>query len=174
MNMTNPWKKLRALVFAMACTLVCGSTTLAARVDARAVVVRATSATSAQEVRPRFIAPRSRGERLPHASAESFRSAVYLPPAPLAKRAGKGVAKDAAVDAFAPPGPADLGENDDVVLTPAIRSLSDSLGHNPVQIYNWVRDHVAFTPTWGSIQGADATLQTRRGNAYDTASLLVA
>ncbi|MBA8888344.1 RHS repeat-associated protein [Dokdonella fugitiva] len=176
MKNTSRWTMVRpvaTMAFAAACTLLGASTTLVVPPDALAATAPAAQAAPAP-ARSRFVVPQDRGERLPHASAESFRSATYLPPAPPAKRAGKGVAKDAAVDAFVPPGPADLGENDDVVLTPAIRSLADSLGHNPVQIYNWVRDHVAFTPTWGSIQGADATLQTRRGNAYDTASLLVA
>jgi RHS repeat-associated protein len=176
MKNTSRWTMVRpvaTMAFAAACTLLGASTTLVVPPDALAATAPAAQAAPAP-ARSRFVVPQGRGERLPHASAESFRSATYLPPAPLAKRAGKGVAKDAAADAFAPPGPADLGENDDVVLTPAIRSLADSLGHNPVQVYNWVRDHVAFTPTWGSIQGADATLQTRRGNAYDTASLLVA
>jgi len=181
MSKSNRWTGMQPFAlaaFVMACTVASASSPLtpsrAVPAAQPAPTASADRGVSAQPTRPRFVVPQGRGERLPHASAESFRSATYLPPAPPAKRAGKGVAKDAAVDAFAPPGPADLGENDDVVLTPAIRSLADSLGHNPVQIYNWVRDHVAFTPTWGSIQGADATLQTRRGNAYDTASLLVA
>jgi hypothetical protein len=47
------------------------------------------------------------------------------------------------------------------------------LGHDPVQIYNWVRNNIEFVPTWGSIQGAQMTMETRQGNAMDTASLLI-
>lgn len=49
-----------------------------------------------------------------------------------------------------------------------------SLNNNPVQISNWVHDNIEFVPTYGSIQGAHMTLQTKRGNAFDTASLLIA
>jgi len=42
-----------------------------------------------------------------------------------------------------------------------------------VQIYNWVRNNIEYLPTYGSIQGADMTLQTKRGNSFDTASLLI-
>ena len=67
----------------------------------------------------------------------------------------------------------DLAATEDIVLTPAIRALAASLNNNPVQIYNWVRNNIEYLPTYGSIQGADMTLQTKRGNSFDTASLLI-
>ena len=67
----------------------------------------------------------------------------------------------------------DLAATEDIVLTPAIKALATSLNNNPVQIYNWVRNNIEFLPTYGSIQGADMTLQTKRGNSFDTASLLI-
>jgi hypothetical protein len=42
-----------------------------------------------------------------------------------------------------------------------------------LQIYNWVRNNIEFVPTWGSIQGAQMTMETGQGNAMDTASLLI-
>ncbi len=74
----------------------------------------------------------------------------------------------------ATPVPADTAPTEDVQITPAIRSLAASLNNNPVQIYNWVRNNVQFIPSYGSIQGSDLTLQTKRGNSFDTASLLIA
>jgi len=74
----------------------------------------------------------------------------------------------------ATPTAADLAATEDIVLTPAIKALAASLNNNPVQIYNWVRNNIEYLPTYGSIQGADLTLQTRRGNDMDTASLLIA
>lgn len=59
-------------------------------------------------------------------------------------------------------------------FTPEIRQLADSLGKNPVKIFNWVRNNIDFVPTWGSIQGAELCLENRAGNAFDTASLLIA
>ncbi len=79
-------------------------------------------------------------------------------------------------DAILPATPqaADLAETPDVQLTPDIRALAASLGNNPVAIYNWVRNNVRYTVGYGAMQGAANTLRARQGNAFDTASLLVA
>ena len=68
----------------------------------------------------------------------------------------------------------DLAETIDVQLTDAIRAKAQELNNNPVEIYNWVRNTIEFLPTYGSIQGADYTLQMLSGNPFDTASLLIA
>lgn len=72
------------------------------------------------------------------------------------------------------PTTADLAETDEVQLTPGIRAKATELGNNPVNIYNWVRNNVDFAPTNGAIQSAQDTLDKKRGNATDTASLLIA
>ncbi|HYU70992.1 MAG TPA: transglutaminase-like domain-containing protein [Burkholderiales bacterium] len=72
------------------------------------------------------------------------------------------------------PMPADTAPTEDVQITQAIRDLATSLGNNPVKIHNWVRNNIQFVPSYGSIQGSDMTLQTKRGNSFDTASLLIA
>jgi len=69
---------------------------------------------------------------------------------------------------------ADTAPTEDVQITQAIKDLAISLGSKPVPIYNWVRNNIQFIPSYGSIQGSDMTLQTKRGNAFDTASLLIA
>ena len=74
----------------------------------------------------------------------------------------------------APPTSADLAETIEVKFTPQIKALADSLNKNPVKIYNWVRNNIEFVPTWGSIQGAQLCMENRAGNAFDTASLLIA
>ena len=76
--------------------------------------------------------------------------------------------------ASAPPTPADLAETIEVKFTPEIRQLADSLGRNPVKLFNWVRNNIEFIPTWGSIQGAQLCMENHAGNAFDTASLLIA
>lgn len=73
-----------------------------------------------------------------------------------------------------PPGPAELAPTIDVELTPEIIALAQQLGGSPVAIRNWVYNNVEFTPTFGSAQGAALTLLNRRGNAHDTASLMIA
>jgi transglutaminase-like putative cysteine protease len=77
-------------------------------------------------------------------------------------------------NAIAQPTAADLAETIDVQLTPEIRAKALELGNNPVKIYEWVRNNIEFVPTWGSIQGAQMTMLTKQGNAFDTASLLIA
>jgi hypothetical protein len=72
------------------------------------------------------------------------------------------------------PTAADLAETIEVQLTPEIRAKALELGNNPVKIYEWVKNNIEFVPTWGSIQGANMTLLTRQGNAFDTSSLLIA
>jgi len=61
-----------------------------------------------------------------------------------------------------------------VQLTPAIKAKAAELNYSPVKIYNWVRNNVEYVPTYGSIQGADLCLQTKQGNDFDIASLLIA
>ena len=77
----------------------------------------------------------------------------------------------AAADA---PTSADLAQTIEVQFTTAIANKAAELGHDPVRIYEWVRNNVEFAPTYGSIQGADYCMQTMQCNAFDTASLLIA
>ena len=72
------------------------------------------------------------------------------------------------------PTPEDLAETVDVQITNEIRTLATQLNHNPVEIYNWVYNHIEFMPTYGSIQGSQMTLENQKGNAFDTSSLLIA
>jgi transglutaminase-like putative cysteine protease len=103
-----------------------------------------------------------------------------LPTAQLRKE-GIRVSQPVEVDAqlarealVAAPAAEDLAPTEDVQLTPEIQALAASLGNNPVRIYNWVRNNIRWLPTHGSIQGSHVTLLTKRGNAFDTSSLLIA
>lgn len=72
------------------------------------------------------------------------------------------------------PDATDLAETPDIQLTDAIKAKALALNNDPLEIYNWVRNNIEFIPSYGSIQGADYTLQHGKGNAFDTASLLIA
>ena len=72
------------------------------------------------------------------------------------------------------PGPEFLAATEDVQLTPEVDALAASLGDDPVRILEWVRNNIDFHPTYGSLQGSQLTLDSRRGNATDISSLLVA
>jgi hypothetical protein len=85
-----------------------------------------------------------------------------------------GLLTSTVVSATIPPTSADLAETVEVRFTAAIANKAADLGHNPLNIYNWVRNNVDFVPTYGSIQGADYCLQTLECNAFDTSSLLIA
>ncbi len=76
--------------------------------------------------------------------------------------------------AFNLPTDADLQPTMDAQITPEIQALADQLNNNVVEIYTWVHNNIRFIPSYGSIQGAQMTLETKRGNAMDTASLTIA
>jgi len=73
-----------------------------------------------------------------------------------------------------PPTADDLAATEDVQITPEIEALAASLQRQPLQIYQWVRNNIEFVPTYGSVQGSQMTLDAKRGNAFDIASLLIA
>jgi len=72
------------------------------------------------------------------------------------------------------PTAADLAPTEDVQITQEIRDLAVELNNDPVKIYEYVRNTIDFEPTWGSIKGSVLTLWEKSGNAFDTASLLIA
>ncbi|MCP4697784.1 MAG: hypothetical protein GY862_13170, partial [Gammaproteobacteria bacterium] len=71
------------------------------------------------------------------------------------------------------PGPEYLASEAEVQITPEIKALAKSLSNNPIFIYNWAHDNLEFIATYGSVQGSQMTLDSRRGNAFDTASVLI-
>ncbi|MCP4698815.1 MAG: hypothetical protein GY862_18485, partial [Gammaproteobacteria bacterium] len=71
------------------------------------------------------------------------------------------------------PSPEYLASEAEVQITPEIKALAKSLSNNPVFIYNWAHDNLEFIATYGSVQGSQMTLDSRRGNAFDTASVLI-
>lgn len=75
---------------------------------------------------------------------------------------------------LSPPGAADLAETPDVIFSGRIRELAARLDHDPVRLYNWVRNNVEYLPVYGSLKGADYALLTREGTDCDQASLLIA
>ncbi|GGX73708.1 transglutaminase domain-containing protein [Saccharospirillum salsuginis] len=58
--------------------------------------------------------------------------------------------------------------------TEAIKNLAASLNNDPIEIYNWVYNNIYSIPSYGSIQGAQYTLDLKAGNPFDTSSLLLA
>lgn len=67
-----------------------------------------------------------------------------------------------------------LEESDEVVITDAIKAKALELDYDPVKIYHWVLNNVEWIPTWGSMQDADITLGSFKGNAFDISSLHIA
>lgn len=130
---------------------------------------------AAQAVQPELRTPaRSRAELEAFLAGDAprlaqARSALPRSVAALPQGASAGAAKSGAAAAVP-----ELSDSDEAIVTPRIQALADSLGRNPVRIHNWVRNTIDFVPTHGAIQGAELTLISRRGNAADTNSLLVA
>jgi YD repeat-containing protein len=83
------------------------------------------------------------------------------------------VSPDAATDCGSTA--ADLADDGaEVRLTPDIQALAKSLQYSPTRILRWMLKEVEFEPYWGSMKGSLGVLQSRRGNATDQSSLLVA
>jgi transglutaminase-like putative cysteine protease len=72
------------------------------------------------------------------------------------------------------PTEADLAQTPETQRTPAIVAQASALGNNPLAIHNWVRNTIEWVPTWGAVQSAEDTLNKKRGNAHDIASLQIA
>jgi PKD repeat protein len=66
------------------------------------------------------------------------------------------------------------GQSYSTPITPDIQKLALKLGHSPLAIYNWAYDNLVFVPTYGVISGVDKTLDTKQGNAFEIASVMVA
>src|SRR6185369_9118016 len=73
-----------------------------------------------------------------------------------------------------PPTGSDLEETPEVQLTTNITAQAQQLGNDPLAIRNWVYNNIDFVPSFGSTQSSQRTLLARRGNAFDTSSLLIA
>lgn len=58
--------------------------------------------------------------------------------------------------------------------TPEIVALARGLKNDPKLIYDFVHNYIDYVPTYGSVNGAAATLLARRGNDWDQASLFIA
>ena len=117
--------------------------------------------------------------RLPHRASDLKRRSPRMEPeafaAPAAAGSKAATAPVLGMSARASlPGPQDLASTVDAPLTQEIRDLAASLGNHPLRIFEHVRNEIDFTPTHGSIQGAQGCLRTKRCNDLDTASLLVA
>ncbi|WP_312462390.1 transglutaminase-like domain-containing protein [Comamonas sp.] len=69
---------------------------------------------------------------------------------------------------------ADLAETEEVILTDAIKAKAVELQKDPVAIQNWVKNHIEWLPSWGSMQNANSVLQSGKGNSLDIASLTIA
>lgn len=59
-------------------------------------------------------------------------------------------------------------------VTPEIQELARGLKNDPDLIYEYVYNHIEYTPIFGSVKGATATLLDGKGNDFDQSSLLIA
>ena len=58
--------------------------------------------------------------------------------------------------------------------TPEIQALARALEYDPKLIFDYVHNHIDYVPTFGSVNGATATLLAGRGNDWDQTSLFIA
>jgi hypothetical protein len=114
--------------------------------------------------------------RKPYETKESYQAKLFPPKYEKVQLASLSMDGVQLAQATLPttPNAQDLAATDDVQITQAIKDKAAELHNNPVEIYNWVRNTITFIPSYGSIQGSELTLLNQRGNAFDTASLLIA
>jgi len=60
------------------------------------------------------------------------------------------------------------------ILDSETEELALGLRYDPGLMYNFVHDHIQFSPIWGDVKGAAMTLLDRSGGGFDHASLTVA
>jgi hypothetical protein len=72
------------------------------------------------------------------------------------------------------PGDGDLADTPDAPQTEEIVALATQLNHDPVAIYEWVKNNIDFESYYGLRKGAAGTIKEQTGNSTDTASLLIA
>jgi RHS repeat-associated protein len=104
--------------------------------------------------------------------------AAGLPPDPLLATGSLdgdlGDLLELAAGALPGPTPADLADGPDARITTSIREAVESLGRDPLAIYNFVHDGFDAEPYYGAKKGSVGAWEERAGNDADLASLLVA
>ncbi len=68
----------------------------------------------------------------------------------------------------------DVRADGEVIINTQIKELARSLEHNPVKIFNYVRNNIDFEPYYGAKKGSVGCLQEALCNDKDTSSLLIA
>ena len=115
--------------------------------------------------------PDAANTKKPMTTASAFKEAGYFS-TPYLKLASHGVYDYSALTGANDPAYL-TEESDEVKVTQAIVDKASELNHHPVSIFEWVRNNVEWTPTWGSVQSAESVLNTQKGNAMDIASLTI-
>lgn len=65
-------------------------------------------------------------------------------------------------------------DGEEVKINSAVRDLASSLNHNPVEIFNYVKNNIDFEPYYGARKGSVGCLEEKVCNDIDTASLTIA
>ena len=74
----------------------------------------------------------------------------------------------------AEPGSADLAGSLEAPLSPEILRQAEALAHDPVRIFELVRNQVRSELYAGSLRGAEGAMRAKSGNDVDQSSLLIA
>lgn len=66
-----------------------------------------------------------------------------------------------------------LSDETEVVINQKIIALAKHLDHNPVNIFNWLRENIEYEPYYGAKKGAVGCMKEGKCNDLDTASLAI-
>lgn len=84
------------------------------------------------------------------------------------------IEKEFAVSKIPQEGMEAMAVSSDTEATSEIQELARGLKNDPDLIYEYVHDHIEYTPIYGSLKGATGTLIDGKGNDFDQASLMIA
>lgn len=81
------------------------------------------------------------------------------------------ILRGSGVEEFSAPSVGILSSTD---ATPQIQELARGLKNEPDLIYEYIYNHIEYTPIFGSVKGATGTLLDGKGNDFDQSSLMIA
>ncbi|MGE5529142.1 MAG: transglutaminase domain-containing protein, partial [Patescibacteria group bacterium] len=124
-----------------------------------------------------FVQKLNKGGGLPDAAHRSFlksTAGTALPAAIAMTQTAQGFTFPPIDRGDAPPDAADLALGGLTEATPLLRRQADLLGKDPVQIYNYLRQHIRHHPYPGAARDAETVLEEGAGNDLDQTTLCLA
>ena len=93
--------------------------------------------------------PNADKTRKPAVTKEELQHLTGISPIPQGTQLASNVITPGMLGQLGGPLAEDLAETPDIQLSDAIKAKAEELEHDPVKIYNWVRNNIEFIPSYG-------------------------